>query len=240
MALKYGGKVYRSLEEQVRANMEDISDLSEQLDNVTTVSVEQVEITGTRGTLTEEQLTTLQTSEQNQIVCDNEIFRLMDNQVESGYLVYGHVGAISSKQTVKTITITLSTKGWVLQSSAVGGSIKLYEHQLRFFDYGEHIFIYVINDRKEPYEYINEDIGKEIFNDNSICYGQVGTANGVAILSKFVPYFYPDSPEAVFYALVYSNLGPFHSDNGWKVITFKYNGTILTDFKQDTVKELWS
>lgn len=129
MALKYGGKTFRSLEEQVLDNMGNISDLAEQMENFEQFTIEQINLTGTTGTLTADQLTTLQASEQNQIVCDNEIFRLMDNQAESGYLVYGHVGAISSNQTLKTITITLSTRSWILQASTIESSgAKLYAH----------------------------------------------------------------------------------------------------------------
>lgn len=137
MALKYGGKTFRSLEEQVLDNMGNISDIAEQIDNFEQFTIEQINITGTTGTLTADQLTTLQASEQNQIVCDGEIFRLMDNMTNSGYLVYGHVGAISSKQTVKTITITLSTRSWILQASTIesgggGGGTKLYKHIITF------------------------------------------------------------------------------------------------------------
>lgn len=124
MALKFGGKVYRTLEEQVLANAEENSALSEQVDDLSTklttlLPIEQVELSGSYGTLEEEQLETLQANEQNQIVCDNEIYRLMDNQAESGYLIYGHVGALSGTQTVKTITITISTLSWVKQSSEI-------------------------------------------------------------------------------------------------------------------------
>lgn len=126
--LKYNGIINRGYGEQVKLNAQDISEIKEEL--ATLEPVEQIIITGTSGTITSEQLNTLQANEQNQIVCDGEIFRLMDNMAESGYLVYGHVGAISSKQTVKTITITLSTRSWVLQSSTIesGGGLKLNKY----------------------------------------------------------------------------------------------------------------
>lgn len=105
-----------------KTSIDQVDGLEERLNEQKAIEIKQVALTGESGTLTEEELATLQSQEINQIVCDNEIFRLMDNQAESGYLVYGHVGVMSSKQTVKTITITISTLGWILQSSVLGES----------------------------------------------------------------------------------------------------------------------
>lgn len=109
-----------------KTSIDQVDGLEERLNEQKAIEIKQVTLTGESGTLTEEELATLQSQEINQIVCDNEIFRLMDNQAESGYLVYGHVGVMSSKQTVKTITITISTLGWILQSSVLGNGAQLY------------------------------------------------------------------------------------------------------------------
>ena len=69
----------------------------------------------TSGTLTEEQLTTLQASDQNYIIFNNEIYRLEDKQSDSGFLIYSHTGQDSTKTMfIKEISINISTRGWVL------------------------------------------------------------------------------------------------------------------------------
>lgn len=72
------------------------------------------------GTLSEEDLTVLQSSKQNKIVFDNEIYSLQDNQHDRGYLIYTHVGHNSTnKFTIKCLTITINTRGWVLTARDV-------------------------------------------------------------------------------------------------------------------------
>ena len=66
----------------------------------------------TSGTLTEEQLTTLQASDQNYIIFNNEIYRLEDKQADTGFLIYSHTGQDSTKTMfIKEISITISTRG---------------------------------------------------------------------------------------------------------------------------------
>ena len=73
--------------------------------------------TATQGTLTDEQLLTLQNNKNNWISLNNELYRLNDEQTSSGYLVYSHEGQDSSKLfQLKAITITISTKAWVLMT----------------------------------------------------------------------------------------------------------------------------
>lgn len=73
--------------------------------------------TATQGTLTDEQLLTLQSNKNNWISLNNELYRLNDEQTNSGYLVYSHEGQDSTKLfQLKAITITISTKAWVLMT----------------------------------------------------------------------------------------------------------------------------
>lgn len=66
----------------------------------------------TSGTLTEEQLTTLQARDQNYIVFNNEIYRLEDKQADTGFLVYSHTGQDSTKTMfIKEISVNISTRG---------------------------------------------------------------------------------------------------------------------------------
>ena len=144
MSLTYGGTTYRSLEEQVRKNMEDISTeagsiaaLTDKVDNLQTGG-EKVSLTfpagASSGTVTDEQLTTLQANDANYIemVNDKELYYLNDPGHEEGFLTYSHVGIENSKATIKTLTITVSAKSFVIVTTVVptdaGG--KLYRHDI--------------------------------------------------------------------------------------------------------------
>lgn len=75
-----------------------------------------------QGTLTSSQISTLQANDFNYITLNNEIYHLQDKSHEAGYLVYTHVGMDTQKKTfIKTITVTISTLGWVLTEKTVGG-----------------------------------------------------------------------------------------------------------------------
>jgi len=90
-----------------------------------------LELTGTSGTLTTEQYNFLINCKSNYIrlkinvgtseapVYVYENYYLMDDKVESGYLGYSHVEKESTNYKIKTITITISTKGWVLTEQPV-------------------------------------------------------------------------------------------------------------------------
>ena len=87
----------------------------------------------TNGTLTEEQLTILSASPQNYIemVNDKELYYLNDPGHESGFYTYSHVGIENSKATIKTLTITVSAKSFVIVTTVVpteAGGGKLYLH----------------------------------------------------------------------------------------------------------------
>lgn len=70
--------------------------------------------TDTSGTLTSEQLTTLQASNQNYISFNNEEYYLFDKGHTEGYLTYSHVGIENGTHYIKTITVTISTLAWTL------------------------------------------------------------------------------------------------------------------------------
>lgn len=79
-----------------------------------TVVITGVPATATSGTLTEEQLAALQESENSVIKFNNEIYKLNDNGHEAGTLGYSHVGVENSVYMLKNITVTTSTRAWVL------------------------------------------------------------------------------------------------------------------------------
>lgn len=84
------------------------------------------------GTITDSQLSTLQASNENYIemVNDKELYRLNDPGHVEGFLTYSHVGIENGKTTIKTLTITVSAKSFVIVTTVVptesGG--KLYRH----------------------------------------------------------------------------------------------------------------
>lgn len=91
--------------------------------NKTTVSeIVNVEITGvpasaTSGVLSQEQLGMLQSSNNTAIIFNEEKYVLMDIQHEDGFLVFSHVGHDTINEFfIKCITVTISTRAWVLQS----------------------------------------------------------------------------------------------------------------------------
>lgn len=87
----------------------------------------------TQGTLSDEEITTIQSSTFNYLILNNEIYVLMDNQTTSGYLVYSHVGQDSTNNYfVKCITITLSTKSWVLTSEKINKTLTKARYSLSF------------------------------------------------------------------------------------------------------------
>ena len=103
------------------------------------VAGEKVSITvpqgATNGTITGEQLAKLQENEANYIemVNDKELYYLNDNGHVDGYLTYSHVGIENSKATIKTLTITVSAKSFVIVTTVVptdAGGGKLYKNSI--------------------------------------------------------------------------------------------------------------
>lgn len=71
------------------------------------------------GTLTANQLATLQANTANPIVKRNEYYYLNDNQHVTGTLGYTHIGYESGTWYTKNITITISTRGWVRTTDTI-------------------------------------------------------------------------------------------------------------------------
>lgn len=75
--------------------------------------------TATNGMITQGQLTTLQESDLNYIIFNNEIYSLNDKTHTADTLTYSHVGFENGKHLLKTISITVSTRAWVLNTTIV-------------------------------------------------------------------------------------------------------------------------
>lgn len=79
-----------------------------------------VQLTGTSGTLTTEQLNLLRADNNNYIICDNELYYLNDTMTSQGYLVYTHTGADASNNiNIKTLSILLSNNTWSIQIALI-------------------------------------------------------------------------------------------------------------------------
>ncbi len=84
--------------------------------------------TAISGTITAEQLSTLQASLDNYILFANEKYYLGDNQHDAGYLVYTHVGRDDSDNyNIKCITITISTLRWILKKRILAKRLLRYK-----------------------------------------------------------------------------------------------------------------
>ena len=86
------------------------------------------------GTLTDEQLATLQASKENKIIYDNEVYILAGNNHTMGYLVYSCLDAENNTNVAKTITITISVKSWLMASHNIiytaGNGIKIENNKI--------------------------------------------------------------------------------------------------------------
>lgn len=143
MSFEYNGFIHRDLEPQVRYDAEQVELLkqenvaiNEKIDALP-LGGEKVSLTfpagASEGTITAEQLTKLQANESNYIemVNDKELYTLNDNGHVEGYLTYSHVGIENNKATIKTLTITVSAKSFVIITTVVPtGSGKVYMHSM--------------------------------------------------------------------------------------------------------------
>lgn len=71
------------------------------------------------GSITSEQLKTLQFSEMNMIMFNHEVYTLMDKGHTEGFLTYSHVGFENGLTYIKTFTITISTLTWILNINSI-------------------------------------------------------------------------------------------------------------------------
>lgn len=99
--------------------------------------VQYVELTpawAIHGILTDTQWNILQANKGNCIIRNNEIYRLADNQSVSGLITYVHTGWDGTSRLDKTISITVSTKAWILVITENVG-MKLYQHRISCIAY---------------------------------------------------------------------------------------------------------
>lgn len=73
----------------------------------------------TNGNLTEEQLTKLQANENNYIMFNHKKYSLEGKGHQEGYLTYTYAGYENNLHNLESITITISTRAWVLNTTDV-------------------------------------------------------------------------------------------------------------------------
>ena len=79
-----------------------------------------LQLTGTSGTLTSQEINLLRSDNTNYIIVDNELYNCNDLQDANGYLVYTHTCADTSNNVnVKTLSITLNNNSWSIQTTPV-------------------------------------------------------------------------------------------------------------------------
>lgn len=110
----------------------------------------------TSGTLTADQLATLQASDNNYVIFNNEIYRLADKQHTAGILSYTHTGWDGTAVKNKSINITISTLAWALVQGESGG--KLYRHKTTLKEDGKTCVIYSLSSVMNPYANSSEAV----------------------------------------------------------------------------------
>lgn len=94
--------------------------------------------TTTDGIFNEQELNILLGSKENKIIFNNEIYLLQDNQHETGYLIYTHIGRKSTKEFfTKCITVTKNTRRWVLTTLEQQKQLYLHQYDIEYAARGE-------------------------------------------------------------------------------------------------------
>lgn len=206
----------------------------------------------TNGNITEEQLAILQASDLNYIemVNDKELYYLNDNGHTDGYLTYSHVGIENSKTTIKTLTITVSAKSFVIVTTVVptdaGG--KLYLHSIKFTGNcyeggvlkGEvEARVSILNSNSTPFTAAT--LRDYLRSDNSISNGNTGTYASFGFFSHKASG--ASSATEARYAVNYIHFNPMQFDEGYTEYSDYSNSEItrsgyLPTFVSDTVTEL--
>lgn len=136
------------------------------------------------GIFNEQELNILLGSKENKIIFNNEIYLLQDNQHETGYLIYTHIGRKSTGEFfTKCITVTKNTRSWNLTILEQQKQLYLHRYVIEYLASGEStklLFSFcVITDSKD---HITSYKGKYIFAD------KVGKVRYMGQSGRFVFY----------------------------------------------------
>ena len=98
----------------------------------------------TSGTLTAEQLATLQANENNYIMFNNKKYYLEGKGHQEGYLTYAHTGYENHVHFLESITITISTRAWVLNSTTVYNTVVMSQATYNALEKPDDYTVYLI------------------------------------------------------------------------------------------------
>ena len=98
----------------------------------------------TNGTLTADQLATLEANENNYIMFDHKKYYLEGKGHQEGYLTYAHVGYENHVHFLESITITISTKAWVLSSTTVYNTVTMSQAAYNALENPDDYTVYLI------------------------------------------------------------------------------------------------
>lgn len=197
MSFEYNGFIHRDLEPQVRYDAEQIQ-LLKQADIAINEKIDALPLGGEKvsltfpagaseGTITSDQLSKLQANESNYIemVNDKELYTLNDNGHVEGYLTYSHVGIENSKATIKTLTITVSAKSFVIVTTVIptdaGG--KLYRHNLKVQSSAPLVAIYCVAYSSSETMWTDNDIFSYLTTPRVVCFS-INYLNGAVMAQK--------------------------------------------------------
>lgn len=99
------------------------------IETIKVVEISDVPAEATNGTLTDAQLTTLQSYDGNYIMFNHEKYYLQDKGHVEGYLTYTHTGYENNQMWLKSITVTIATKAWVLNVVGVKPTVVLTQSE---------------------------------------------------------------------------------------------------------------
>lgn len=99
------------------------------IETIKVVEISDVPAEATNGTLTGAQLTTLQSYDGNYIMFNHEKYYLQDKGHVEGYLTYTHTGYENNQMWLKSITVTIATKAWVLNVVGVKPTVVLTQSE---------------------------------------------------------------------------------------------------------------
>ncbi len=124
--------------------------------------------TTTDGIFNEQELNILLGSKENKIIFNNEIYLLQDNQHETGYLIYTHIGRKSTGEFfTKCITVTKSARSWNLTILEQQKQLYLHRYYINYRASTEStvftVSFFVITDSKDP---ITGNRNKDVFVNN--------------------------------------------------------------------------
>lgn len=180
-----------------QTNEKDIGILDGQvaaLQNEASIEITLEPATATSGTLTDEQYTTLNLNDNCYIKLNEVVYTLSKNSA-TGVLIYSSK-YLSDSKTTRTITVTKSTKAWVMTEVSVGGG-KLYlnDFVIKYNTGSERRYIhcFMISSTSLSSNTLSYEVFDRYYDKFLICFGSdesSGLLSGAGTKSLYLALFY--------------------------------------------------